>query len=125
MAAAAKSFESSFNFWTDLTRLSSSSQAYYLDVDDRGFSSQFSRAAFIENIAIKVGRISGCDREKLDRHIIEWLYPMFRCRSFFGRYESIYNLNGASILPFFDVDVGSFGAGLPISGNVAGALRPS
>lgn len=89
-------------------------QAFYLDVDDCGFSQQFSRAEFIENIAVKVRRIIQSGSEKLDRHIIEWLYPVFRCRSFFARHESIYNLDGPSIVPFFDVDVGSFGAGLPI-----------
>jgi hypothetical protein len=98
-------------------------QAYYLDVDGHGFSSQFSRTAFIEKITKKVGRICGCEKEKLDRHIIEWLYPMFRCRSFFGRYESIYNLNGASIVPFFDVDVGSLGAALPIRWKRGGGFE--
>jgi hypothetical protein len=98
-------------------------QAFYANVDERAFSSKFSQQIFIRNVVDKIGILVPTEHGKLQRYVIEWLYILFRCRSWFGRHGSIYNWYGASLIPFFDVDIGRFAAGLPIRWKRGGGFE--
>lgn len=59
-------------------------------------------ARFEEELIAKIEALLGTGDAKLDPRTIDCLYPHFRCRSWFGRANSIDNRFGDSVLPYYD-----------------------
>ncbi|HVN64492.1 MAG TPA: hypothetical protein VMT58_07625 [Candidatus Binataceae bacterium] len=62
----------------------------------------FDRRDYEEKIAAKIESLFGLSGSLLSRPQVEAAYPYFRCRSWFGRENSINNRWGYSVLPFFE-----------------------
>ena len=75
---------------------------FYSRFDPEQCTGAFVPKAFEERIADKVAAVFASNGAKLSRRQVESLYPYFRCRSWFGRENSINSRWGYSILPFFD-----------------------
>ncbi|MGH7100236.1 MAG: hypothetical protein ACREE4_21675 [Stellaceae bacterium] len=71
-------------------------------------------ACFEDGLTRKVEALLGVAGSKLDRRQVECLYPHFRCRSWFGRANSLDNRFGSSILPYYDQRVVESALCLPI-----------
>ncbi len=59
-------------------------------------------ARFEEGLTRKIESLLGAARSRLDRRQLDCLYPHFRCRSWFGRANSIDNRFSNSVLPYYD-----------------------
>ena len=68
----------------------------------------------------------GLQNDQLSRQQVESLYPYFRCRSWFGRENSINSRWGASVLPFFDFAIVQKALRIPVQfkhyGNFEAAM---
>jgi hypothetical protein len=75
---------------------------FYSRFDPAECRDTFVPKRYEENIAKKVAALMGAKRARLSRREVESLYPFFRCRSWFGRENSVNSRWGYSVLPFFD-----------------------
>jgi hypothetical protein len=67
--------------------------------------SQTIQIHFEDALVNKVKALLGWNVDRLDRRCIDALYPYLRCRSWFGRENSINNRFGYSVLPYFDLQI--------------------
>ncbi len=89
---------------------------FYAQFEPRWTTQVFSEVKHFDALAAKVVALLGdhvCDR--LDRLVIEWLYPNFRCRSWVAREMQFGNRAGAHLNPFLDRRVSQWAAGLPVA----------
>jgi len=89
-------------------------QAMYAKYDPRVCASTFDRRGYEDAITAKIDGLLGTHLEMLDRQVVEWLYPNFRCRAWFGRDTSLNNAAGASLMPFYELEVTEFAATIPV-----------
>ncbi len=100
--------------------------AFYCQIDPAACTPLFSRGSYVAGVAAKVTGILPDQGQPLSRIAIESLYSNFRCRSWFGRENSINSRFGYSILPFYDHQIVEAGLRVPIPykyvGNYEAAL---
>ncbi|MBV8651491.1 MAG: hypothetical protein JO255_08495 [Alphaproteobacteria bacterium] len=100
--------------------------AFYCQIDPAACTPLFSRGLYVDTIVGKVAGVLPDHGRSLPRVAIESLYPNFRCRSWFGRENSINSRFGYSILPFYDHRIVEVGLRVPIPykyvGNYEAAL---
>ncbi len=76
---------------------------FYSQFDPAECTGVFDIRAYEDSVAEKVAAVfDGGKSQTLSRRQIEALYPYFRCRSWFGRENSINSRWGYSVLPFVD-----------------------
>lgn len=75
---------------------------FFSQYDPAQCSDRFDTRVYEDGIAKKAADVLGLQDDRLSRRDAEALYPYLRCRSWFGRENSINNRWGWSILPFFD-----------------------
>lgn len=93
------------NFFYLLDRPLSARQfvwTFYSRFDPSQCTALFDARSYEHGIAQKVIALFSLKNKKLTRREVECLYPYFRCRSWFGRENSVNNRYGYSVLPFFD-----------------------
>jgi len=84
----------------------------------------FRQEAFVEHMAAKIAALAGVSpRSRLDRPVVEWLYPTFRCRAWFGRENTLNCQNSNTLLPFLAPEVADFSATIPVTYKDAGAFE--
>lgn len=97
--------------------------AMYGRYDDSVCVRGFDRQSYEEKIVIKIEQLIGFKQKRYDRQIIEWLYPNFRCRAWFGRESSLNNMAGASFMPFYERNITDFAATIPLHLKHAGMFE--
>jgi hypothetical protein len=101
-------------------------RCFYSQFDPRACADGFSMRAHLGNIADKIRRLPGFDRDPLSRQQAEAVYPHFRCRSWNGRESTINSSFGPWLLPFYDYDITQAALALPVAwkhfGNFEAAL---
>ena len=75
---------------------------FYSQFDPAQCTSKFEAKVYEDHISDKIRELLALRGERLSRRQVEYLYPYLRCRSWFGRENSINNRWGYSVLPFFD-----------------------
>jgi hypothetical protein len=79
-------------------------------------------AAYVGGVTHKIESVVG-RTGTLDRTLIDWLYPYFRCRSWFGRHIALYNRSGPHLMPFYDTRVTDVGVTVPARHKQAGRFE--
>jgi hypothetical protein len=74
----------------------------------------FDPAGYENAIGAKISDLLGIQTPHLDRREVESLYPYFRCRSWFGRENSVNNRFGYSVLPFYEREIVDMALAVPI-----------
>jgi asparagine synthase (glutamine-hydrolysing) len=74
---------------------------FYSRFDPAQCTHAFDVKRYEDGIAAKIGVLFGAN-DTLSRRQVEALYPYFRCRSWFGRENSVNSRWGYSVLPFCD-----------------------
>ena len=75
---------------------------FYSRFDPPECTAVFDAKTYEEKIARKVTALLDVKGRTLSRRQVESIYPYFRCRSWFGRENSVNSRWGYSVLPFFD-----------------------
>lgn len=76
--------------------------SFYSQFDPRVCTGRFSEREYHRQLAEKMKQTLGITRDRLYRHEIELLYPLFRCRFWMGQNNSINNRLGYALTPFID-----------------------
>ncbi len=98
--------------------------SFYAQFEPRWTTSAFSEAEHFDALAAKVTALLGDHAEaNLDRQMIEWLYPNFRCRSWVAKELQSGNRAGAHLNPFLDHRVSQWAASLPTDLKDMGLLE--
>ncbi|MFQ5535029.1 MAG: hypothetical protein ACE5EM_09450 [Sphingomonadales bacterium] len=80
--------------------------AFYSGFDPRTCRTRyFSERDYCGGLSDKIKRVLGVDNGMLTRPEIELLYPIFRCRYWMGRNNSVNNRLGPALTPFIDHQV--------------------
>ena len=74
----------------------------------------FDPRAYEDMICSKISALLGTEKQRLDRREVESLYPHFRCRSWFGRENSVNSRFGYSALPFYERRIANMALAVPI-----------
>lgn len=88
--------------------------SFYGQFDPQSCSEMFDENRHYAGLEAKLDELIGEPRPMLERSLVEWLYPNFRCRSFMGRTVSINNWTGHSLLPFFDFQMSEQALRIPL-----------
>jgi len=75
---------------------------FYTQYDPADCAGGFTQRGYEDAVSAKVKALFGTNGNSLSRRQVEALYPYFRCRSWFGRENSVNSRYGYSVLPFFD-----------------------
>jgi hypothetical protein len=97
--------------------------AMYGKYDESVCARGFDRHGYEERIVTKIEQLIGFKQKRYDRQIIEWLYPNFRCRAWFGRESSLNNMAGASFMPFYERNITDLAATIPLNLKRAGMFE--
>ncbi len=100
-------------------------EAFYARYSSVDTTDAFDADAFIDAIEAKALASIGCEGQhgRLDRRLIEQLYPRHRCRSFFGREISLVARHGAYLMPFLEPSVIEAALQLPIHAKNLGRFE--
>ena len=100
--------------------------AFYCQIDPAACTPLFSRGRYVAAVTAKASGVLPQNGRRISRLAIKSLYPNFRCRSWFGRENSINSRFGYSILPFYDHQIVEAALRVPIRykyvGNYEAAL---
>jgi len=88
---------------------------FYSQYDPAICDQDFKPASYEDAICVKISSLLGTDEPRLDRSAVECLYPYFRCRSWYGRENSVNNRFGYSVMPYFDRRIVDMALSVPIS----------
>jgi hypothetical protein len=87
---------------------------FYSQYDPADCVSDFDPVAYEDAICSKISALLGTEEQGLDRREVEILYPHFRCRSWFGRENSVNSRFGYSVLPFYERRIVNAALAVPI-----------
>jgi hypothetical protein len=87
---------------------------FYSQYDRNDCARDFDPAAYEDAISAKISALFGLEKRRLDRHDVESLYPYFRCRSWFGRENSVNSRFGYSVLPFYERGIVDMALAVPV-----------
>jgi asparagine synthase (glutamine-hydrolysing) len=87
---------------------------FYSQYDPADCVSDFDPVAYEDAICSKISALLGTEEQRLDRREVESLYPHFRCRSWFGRENSVNSRFGYSVLPFYERRIVNMALAVPI-----------
>jgi hypothetical protein len=90
-------------------------RARYVKFDPAVATDSFDMATFVARIADKISRLTRQPaRRKLPRQWIEWLYPHYRGRAWYGRDNGLNAWIGMSLQPFYEADFMDFATRIPL-----------
>lgn len=89
--------------------------SFYSQFDPRVSTTGFSESAYHRRLGRKIKRVLGIQRDLLHRFEMEILYPVFRCRFWMGRNNSINNRFGHALTPFIDHNIVRDAVRIPLS----------
>jgi hypothetical protein len=75
---------------------------FYSQYDRNDCVRDFDPTTYEDQISGKISTLLGIEKRSLDRYEVESLYCYFRCRSWFGRENSVNSRFGYSVLPFYE-----------------------
>ncbi|MBI3711069.1 MAG: hypothetical protein HY246_25780, partial [Proteobacteria bacterium] len=97
--------------------------SFYGQFDPRSCTGRFDEERHYRALEEKFDELIGHRHQTLDRRLIEWLYPNFRCRSFMGRSISVNNWTGNSVLPFYEFRIVEQANRIPVRMKQHGAFE--
>jgi asparagine synthase (glutamine-hydrolysing) len=98
---------------------------FYSLYDPADCVSDFDPAAYEDAICLKISALLGTEEQRLDRREVESLYPHFRCRSWFGRENSVNSRFGYSVLPFYEQRIVNMALAVPVRQKYFGDFESS
>jgi asparagine synthase (glutamine-hydrolysing) len=98
-------------------------RTFFCRYDPRDVTTRFDAREFEQRLAAKANDACNSDTGLLTRQQVEWLYPAFRCRAFFGKEISVVGRQGGYLLPFLAHEVVSAAITLPMHMKVAGRFE--
>ena len=96
---------------------------FYSRFDPRVCSALFDEEEYYRAFERKIADLVGDTRERLPRVTIDWLYHLFRCRSWDGRANAVNGKFGHTALPFLDARVTDFASRIPSRLKNHGAIE--
>lgn len=78
---------------------------FYSAFDPAWCTAAFDERVYLANLGRKVKRVLDTDSDRLSRTDIEAVYPLFRCRYWMGKNNSVNNRLGPALTPFIDANV--------------------
>ncbi len=97
--------------------------AFYNRYDPGTATEAFREDTYLERLADKIRTVLGAPAEPLSRRHIELVYPLFRCRYWMGRNNSVNNRIGAAMTPLVTVDTVRAAAPIAIAHKNDGAFE--
>jgi asparagine synthase (glutamine-hydrolysing) len=88
---------------------------FYSQYDPQVCTERFIESDYLDRLAQKLRGILHTDADVLSRKEIELLYPLFRCRFWMGRNNSINNRFGYALTPFIDYEVVKCASTIPMA----------
>jgi hypothetical protein len=99
-------------------------RAVYVKFDPAVTTDSFDGATFVAGIADKISRLTRQPAAtKLPRQWIEWLYPHYRGRAWFGRENGLNAWIGMSLQPFYEADFMDFATRIPLKWKADAAFE--
>lgn len=99
---------------------------FYNRFDPAACSRRFNENIYYSKLQQKVKKVLHTDRDMLQRAQIELLYPLFRCRYWMGKNNSVNNRFGYALTPFIDYRIVKDAVAIPMKfknfGNFEGML---
>lgn len=87
--------------------------SFYSRFDPQACTTAFDEEDYYRNLEDKLDELVGSDLRRLPRPTIDWLYHLFRCRSWDGRANAVNGKFGHTALPFLDSAVTQFASRIP------------
>lgn len=97
--------------------------SFYSQFDPAVGTSGFSEAEYHERLEVKLRHTLGVEERRLSRCEVELLYPLFRCRYWMGRNNSVNNRFGLAHTPLCDPGIVPETVRLPLSYKDFGRLE--
>ena len=98
--------------------------SFYSRFDPKACTGLFSEVGYHRALGEKVAATVGNRRDqKLSRQQIEMLYPMFRCRFWMGRNNSVNNRLGPALTPFIDANIVPAALAIPMKWKNTGLFE--
>ena len=119
-------FRNFFYLWDKTFSLKGFLWSFYSRFDPKACSNKFNEATYYFNLGAKIKKTLKTDKNKLSRAEIELVYPLFRCRYWMGKNNSINNKLGYALTPFIDYNIVFDAMKIPLKyknyGNFEGKL---
>ena len=96
---------------------------FYSQFDPKVCTGVFSERGYLARLEAKLLAAIGADGEVLSREQVEAAYPMFRCRFWMGRNNSLNNRFGWALTPFAEYDIVKDAVPVPIGDKNFGAFE--
>lgn len=87
---------------------------FYGAFDPTWCTGAFDEQVYLANLGRKVKRVLGIEYDRLRRTDIEALYPLFRCRYWMGKNNSVNNRLGPALTPFIDANIVPDAVAIPL-----------
>ena len=97
--------------------------SFYSRFDPRACTDTFNEEEYYRTFERKIADLVGATRVRLSRVTIDWLYHLFRCRSWDGRANAVNGKFGHTALPFLDARVTDFASRIPSRLKNHGAIE--
>ena len=88
--------------------------SFYGQFEPRWTTARFDEDRYFAALESKVAETLRDTNPRLERHVIEWLYPHFRCRSWVATEMQFGNRAGTQLNPFLDEQISQWAASLCI-----------
>ncbi len=88
--------------------------SFYGQFEPRWTTAEFDEDSHFAALESKVAETLGDSNPNLERHVIEWLYPHFRCRSWVAKEMQFGNRAGTQLNPFLDDRISQWAGSLSI-----------
>jgi len=88
--------------------------SFYGQFEPRWATARFDEEAHFAALEAKVAETCGNANPVLERHVIEWLYPNFRCRSWVAKEMQFGNRAGIHLNPFLDHEISQLAASVSV-----------
>ena len=87
---------------------------FYSAFDPSWCTDAFDENVYMANLGRKVKQTLGTDSDRLSRTDVEAVYPLFRCRYWMGKNNSVNNRLGPALTPFIDANIVPDALALPM-----------
>ncbi|HET7879516.1 MAG TPA: hypothetical protein VFL55_01440, partial [Acetobacteraceae bacterium] len=88
--------------------------SFFSQYDPAECEAGFDAGAYEDGVASKISTLLDDQSPYLERRMVEFLYPYFRCRSWFGPESNVNNRFGYSVMPFLERSVIDVALSVPL-----------